>query len=70
MTKQEAINLLGGKVTTAALLIGITPSAVSQWTEDEDLPQRIVDRVQAALWRKAQGMATPEADAKRDREPV
>lgn len=58
MTKQEAINLLGGAVAHAAELIGVTPSAISQWPDD--LPPRIVDRVQAALWRKANNVPTPK----------
>lgn len=49
MEKTRAIDLLGGSVSSAAACIGITSSAVSQWSDP--LPQRIVDRVQAALWR-------------------
>mgnify|MGYP003399826855 FL=1 len=50
MLKTEAIDLLGGTVTAAAAEIGVTPSAVTQWPDE--LPPRLVDRVQAALWRK------------------
>lgn len=50
MDKAEAIRLLGGTNTSAAEAIGVTPAAVSQWPEV--LPDRIVDRVQAALVRK------------------
>lgn len=58
MTKNEALNLLGGTVESAARAIGITASAVSQWPDE--LPQRVADRVQAALWRKAQGVTVRE----------
>ncbi len=51
MTKTEAIELLGG-VTNAAREIGVTASAISQWPDM--LPQRLVDRVQAALYRRKQ----------------
>lgn len=50
MLKQKAISLLGGSVSAAAEAIGITYQAVDKWPEV--LPQRIVDRVQAALARK------------------
>lgn len=49
MQKSEAINLLGGTPTAAANSIGITVSAITQWPDV--LPQRLIDRVQAALWR-------------------
>lgn len=52
MTKLEAIQLLGGTVTAAAHAIGISTSAVSLWPDE--LPPRIADRVEAALWRKSQ----------------
>ncbi|MGE5452454.1 MAG: hypothetical protein ACM3VZ_11510 [Acidobacteriota bacterium] len=51
MTKNEAIKQLGRTATEAAAAIGITAQALSQWPEV--LPQRLIDRVQAALWRKA-----------------
>lgn len=50
MNKARAIDLLGGTVTAAAQAIGVTPSAVTQWPEE--LPDRIADRVLAALARK------------------
>ena len=50
MLKSRAIELLGGSVTSAAEAIGITPSAITQWPDD--LPERISDRVLAALARK------------------
>jgi hypothetical protein len=53
MEKSEAIRLLGGSPKAAADAIGISPQAVSGWPDV--LPQRIADRVQAALWRIAQG---------------
>jgi hypothetical protein len=49
MNKQDAINLLGGSVTAAAAAMRISHSAVSQWPDV--LPDRLVDRVQAALYR-------------------
>ena len=49
MTKTEAINLLGGSVAKAAEAIGINSQAISQWPTE--LPARLADRVQAALWR-------------------
>jgi DNA-binding transcriptional regulator YdaS (Cro superfamily) len=57
MNKQEAIDLLGGSVTAAAEAIGITPSAVSQWPEV--LPDRVADRVHAALWRRDNQISAP-----------
>ena len=50
MNKQQALDQLGGTVSSAAKAIGITPSAVTQWPDGE-LPSRIADRVQAALTR-------------------
>ena len=52
MNKFKALELLGGSVSTAAAAIGISSQAITQWPEE--LPQRIVDRVQAALWRMSQ----------------
>lgn len=63
MTKDEAISLLGGSVAKAAEAIGINPQAISQWPAE--LPARLADRVQAALYRKliseAQMNATQQA---------
>jgi DNA-binding transcriptional regulator YdaS (Cro superfamily) len=53
MTKTEALNLLGG-VNRAAELIGVTPPAIYQWPDE--LPARLADRVQAALWRLSHGI--------------
>lgn len=64
MKKQRAIELLGGSHTAVAQAIGVTPSAVSQWPED--LPDRISDRVLAALARKhlpAELIGADEADS-------
>lgn len=58
MTKTEAINLLGGSPAAAAAAVGVSVQAVSQWPEE--LPPRIADRVQAALWRMAQGRTAPK----------
>lgn len=49
MTKDEAIWLLGGSVAKAAEAIGINSQAISQWPAQ--LPPRLADRVQAALYR-------------------
>lgn len=50
MKKVEAIEQLGGSVAATAKAIGVSYQAVNQWPEV--LPARIVDRVQAALYRK------------------
>ena len=57
MRKDYAIEILGGTVTSAACAVGVTASAVTQWPDE--LPQRIADRVQAALWRKSNDIAPP-----------
>lgn len=51
MLKTKAIELLGGTVALAADAIGISYQAVDKWPDD--LPDRIADRVYAALARKA-----------------
>ena len=61
MKKSEAIELLGGTVTSAARAIGISPAAVSVWPDE--LRPRVADRVQAALWRIAQGVHQQAAPA-------
>lgn len=50
MKKSRAIELLGGTVTAAAKAVGVTPSAITQWPDE--LPERIADRVLAALARE------------------
>jgi hypothetical protein len=60
MLKTEAIDLLGGTISQAAAAVGVTYQAVDKWPEV--LPQRISDRVQAALWRMANGV-THAADS-------
>lgn len=57
MRKSEAIQLLGGSISSAATAIGVTYQAVDKWPDE--LPQRIADRVQAALWRMANGVPHP-----------
>lgn len=57
MDKKQAIDLLGGSVKDAAQAIGCTGTAIRLWPAE--LPPRIRDRVQAALWRRLQA----EADA-------
>ena len=59
MRKDYAIEILGGTVTAAACAVGVTASAVTQWPDE--LPPRIVDRVQAALWRKANDIVSQAA---------
>lgn len=59
MDKTEAIRLLGGNTTAAARAVGVKPQAVSGWPDP--LPARIADRVQAALWRIANGIPHPAA---------
>jgi len=53
MDKSRAIELLGGSVASAADAVGVSVQAVSQWPDP--LPQRIEDRVLAALARKHLG---------------
>lgn len=47
MKKSRALELLGGTVGKAADAIGITSNAITQWPDE--LPDRLVDRVIAAL---------------------
>ena len=61
MQKTQAIELLGGGVTGAAEAIGINPQAISQWPEE--LPDRLQDRVVAALVRL--GRPVPDWASKR-----
>lgn len=57
MTKDQAIQILGGTPSAAAKAIGITSQAVSDWPDV--LSQRITDRVEIALIRmnKTKGRA-------------
>lgn len=57
MRKSEAIELLGGTVSAAADAVGVSYQAIGKWPEE--LPARIADRVQAALWRMQQNQPTP-----------
>lgn len=50
MRKDKAIELLGGTVSAAAQAIGISYQAVEKWPDE--LPDRISDRVVAAVARK------------------
>ena len=50
MLKSKAIELLGGTITAAADAIGITYQGVEKWPDE--LPDRIADRVVAAIARK------------------
>lgn len=67
MDKQEAIRLLGGTIGAAATAVGVTPQAVSGWPDP--LPQRIADRVQAALWRLSQQAVGEGSEASAGTEP-
>ena len=62
MQKSEAIKALGGSVADAAREIGVTFQAVNKWPEE--LPARIRDRVQAALYRKERRRPAPAAPPK------
>lgn len=59
MNKTEAIRLLGGTVGEAAQEVGISVQAVYRWPDV--LPDRIADRVQAALWRREQRLQAAQA---------
>ena len=50
MYKSEAIDLLGGEVSAAAELLGVSYQAVNKWPEQ--LPPRISDRVLGVCVRK------------------
>jgi molybdenum-dependent DNA-binding transcriptional regulator ModE len=50
MQKKRALELLGGSVASAAKEVGISYQAVRKWPDP--LPQRIADRVEAALARR------------------
>lgn len=54
MLKTEAIELLGGSISAAADAIGISYQAVNQWPDE--LTDAIRDRVQAVMWRRANGL--------------
>jgi len=62
MLKSEAIQILGGSVSSAAKAIGVSPQAVSLWPDV--LTDAIRDRVQAALYRQTNtqpGVMRPRA---------
>jgi DNA-binding transcriptional regulator YdaS (Cro superfamily) len=59
MDKTTAIQKLGGTAKAAAAAVGVTPSAVSQWPDV--LPDRIADRVLAAIYRMSQKPADAPA---------
>lgn len=50
MLKKDAIELLGGSVSSAAVAIGVSYQAVDKWPDE--LPRRIEDRVLAVLARR------------------
>lgn len=57
MKKAEAIEALGGSIAAAAESINVSYQAINQWPEE--LPPRIADRVQAALWRMQHAEVKP-----------
>jgi hypothetical protein len=61
MLKTKAIELLGGTIPAAAKAIGVSYQAIDKWPDE--LPDRIVDRVQAALWRMSQQPPDPQSQA-------
>ena len=61
MLKTKAIELLGGSIPAAAAAVGVTYQAVDKWPDM--LPQRIADRVQAALWRIENKVPHPKPEA-------
>lgn len=64
MLKTEAIRLLGDSISAAAAAVGVSYQAVDKWPDV--LPQRIADRVQAALWRIEKGIPHPAASSAAD----
>lgn len=56
MLKSDAIDLLGGEVSSAAEILGVSYQAVNKWPER--LPRRISDRVLGACLRR--GVPVPE----------
>ncbi len=66
MTKTEAIQCCGGTVQALADAVGVSGSAISQWPEE--LPPRLRDRVQAALYRRLE--ACPVCSADTDEAPA
>lgn len=67
MHKSDAIALLGGTIQAAASAVGISYQAVDKWPDE--LPPRIADRVQAALYRIENGIPHPVADGTEMIEP-
>ena len=59
MNKSDAIRLLGGTVAEAAQEVGVSVQAVYAWPDP--LPDRIADRVQAALWRREKRLQAAQA---------
>jgi len=66
MKKAEAVRVLGGTVSRAARELRVTPSAVSQWPDDGDIPEHAENRVLAWLARRhlpIQEMLAAKSDA-------
>jgi hypothetical protein len=63
MKKTKATELLGKTGSDAARAIGISPQAFSDWPDE--LPPRLVDRVQAAIARRHLSPAILGIDAPR-----
>lgn len=68
MRKDRAIALLGGNVAMAAQAIGISYQAVEKWPDP--LPNRIADRVIAAVARKHLSPELLGADTPKRRKKV
>lgn len=45
MTKQQAIDLFGGKAYVLAGALGVSPAAIGNWPNDGELTQNLSDRV-------------------------
>jgi predicted XRE-type DNA-binding protein len=60
LTKEQAIELFGGKQKDVAEAIGVTPSAISQWPDGE-LDRATVDRLVGAALRLGK-LPTPASD--------
>lgn len=67
MLKTEAIKLFEGSIAQLSEEVGVSYRAVHKWPDV--LPDRISDRVQAALWRREHGMKRP-APIRRTKPPA
>lgn len=67
MLKADAIKMFEGSIAQLSEEVGCSYRAVHKWPEV--LPDRIADRVQAALWRREKGMKRP-APVRRPKPPA